>query len=144
MSCSSAAWLACLVLFVAGCMPQSQNVRLMKQWAAKCKEATDLLAGVKDVPGAKAAEPRLKKLLAEMDKIQAQLEKTYEPSDVDPSEEHGATKASSESIVQMQRLLAETLRIGKDPQLTAALGDAWNQLPSKHLLDATGLDPQSP
>src|SRR5688572_11213177 len=141
---SSAAVLTCLALFLSGCMPQSQNAGLLKQWNSKCKEAADLLAGVKDVPAAKAAEPRLAKLLAEMDKVQAELDRKYDPSDVDPSEERAVTEQVGEGVVQMQRLVAETVRIGKDPHLTAALGDAWTQLPSKGLLDATGIELQSP
>ena len=138
--CRTTWLLAALAVALPGCMPQSQNIWLLKQWNVKCQEAADLMAGVKDVPSAKAAEPRLVKLLAEMDKIQERLEKTYDSSDVDPSEERGAREQGTEGIVQMQRLLVETMRIGKQPELTAALGEAWNRLPSKHLLDATGVD----
>jgi len=136
--------LAGLLALLAGCEAQAQNIRLLKEWQLKCKAAADLLAGVKDVPSAKAAEPRLAKLLSDMDKIQEQLDRTYEPSEVEPADERAVTKQVGEGIVQMQRLVVETMRIGKEPQLTQALGETWERLPSKGLLDATDVDLQSP
>ncbi len=125
---ATALLLAGLLALLAGCGAQSQNIRLLKEWQHKCKAAADLMAGVKDVTSAKAAEPRLARLLAEMDKIQEKLEKTYDPSDVEPADERAVTEQVGEGIVQMQRLVVEVARVGKEPELAEALGDTWKRL----------------
>src|SRR5262245_16142918 len=132
------AGLACLVL-LAGCsLPQAQNTRLLKNWAAKCKEAADLLATVKDEPSAKAAKPKIIKLMKEMDKLNEQLDSSYDPEDVGVIATPGVTRHLGEGIGEMQRLMEESLRIGQNPELRAALGEAWNCLPAAAMLDAAG------
>src|SRR5262245_41362984 len=130
--------LACLVL-LAGCpLQQAQNTRLLKAWAAKCKETADLLATVKDAASAKAAGPKIIKLMKEMEKLNEQLDTSYDPEDVGLIEAPGVTKHVGEGIAEMQRLMEESMRIGKDPELRAALGEAWNHLPAAAMLDAAG------
>jgi hypothetical protein len=134
----------CMVSILAGCGAQSRNLRLLKQSNVKSKEVADLLAGVKDVSSAKAAEPRLNRALAEFNKVSAALETSYDSSDVDPGDRPAAEEHAAEGILQMQRMLAETMRIAKQPQVVAALGETWNQLPSTKLMEATGLDQELP
>jgi len=130
--------LGCLLL-IAGCsLPQAQNTRLLKAWTAKCKEASDLLATVKDAPSAKAASPKIIKLMKELDKLNEQLDESYDPSDVSLVEMPGTTKHLGEGIGEMQRLMQESVRIGQDRELRAALGEAWQYLPAAPLVDAEG------
>ncbi|MFL5342095.1 MAG: hypothetical protein ACJ8F7_18270 [Gemmataceae bacterium] len=136
--------LVCLIVFVPACgRGKSQNERLQAQWNARCKEAANLLAGIQDVPSARAAEPKLKSALQEMEKINKELGKTYDSEDVDPSDSRGMTQEVAGGIGEMQRLSAETLRISKHPELIAALGETWRKLPSVFMLEATGAIPKS-
>jgi hypothetical protein len=133
----SLALVVCLVVLVPACNRRAaQNQRLHKEWNAKCKEIADLLVGVTDVRSAKAAEPKLKAALREMEKLNAQLDKNYDPEDVDPGDSPKMTKAVAEGIVEFQRLMTETMRIGMDPELTAALGETWKQLPTAAIIEA--------
>ena len=136
--------LVCLVVFLPACGGgKSGNDRLQAQWNARCKEAADLLASVQDVPSAKAAEPKLKAALQEMEKINKELGKTYDSEDVDPGESQGMTKEVAGGIGEMQRLNTETLRISKHPELVAALGETWRKLPSVFMLESVGAIPKS-
>jgi hypothetical protein len=126
-------------LLVSGCsVGPTQNTRLFKQWNAKCKEAADLLETITDVPTAKAAAPKLKAVMEELGKLNEKLERSYDPEDVDIAAMPGTTKQVGEGIAQMQRLMMESVRIGKDRELRAALGDAWQYLPAAAMMDAQG------
>ncbi len=116
--------------------PRASNSRLFKQWNAKCKEAADLLETVKDVPSAKAAAPQIAAAMREIQKIDAQLEKFYDPEDVDFDDTPRVTKQVAEGIGQMQRLMVECVRVGKDPEMRAALGEAWQLLPAAAMMEA--------
>jgi len=130
-------FLGCLVLLAVGCSThQAQNTRLFNQWNAKCKEAADLLETVKDVPSAKAAAPQIAAAMREIQKIDAQLEKSYDPEDVDFHDTSRVTKQVAEGIGQMQRLMVESLRVGKDPAMRDALGEAWQLLPAAAMMEA--------
>ena len=136
--------LVCLAAFVPACgRRQANNENLQKQWNAKCKEAADLLAGVTDVGSAKVAQPNLKAVLQEIDKINNQLEKSYDPENVSPNEARGMVKELANGVSEMQRLNDETLRISKKAELVAALGDVWKMLPMALMLDASGGMPKS-
>lgn len=131
--------LVCLVLAVGACsLPQSQRTRLFKQWAAKCKEAADLLESVQDVASAKAAGPKIIAVMKELGKLDEQIEAIHDRDDGDILDMPRETKQVGESINQMQRLMTQSVRIGKDRELKAALGDAWNYLPAAMLLDEEG------
>jgi hypothetical protein len=128
-----------LALGVGACsFPQSQRTRLFKQWTAKCKAAAELLETVKDIPSAQAASPKIIALMKELDKLDAQIEAVQDREDVDLIDMPRETKQVGEGIGQMQRLMTESVRIGKDRELRAALGDAWNYLPAAMMLDEEG------
>ncbi len=128
---------AALLIGAAGCAPrQGANTRLFKQWNAKCKEAADLVATVKDVPTAKAAAPKIAAAIRELDEISGTLEDSYDPTEVDFRDAPRVDKQVGEGIVEMQRLMTESLRVGKDPEMKAALGDAWNLLPVADMMEA--------
>jgi len=116
---------------------KSKNERLQLQWNAKTKEVNDLLAGVKDVPSAKAAEPKLAAALKDLEKIGEKLEKHYDSEDVDPGEREPMTEAVAAGIAEMQREAAEVMRISKNPELVAALGETWKKIPSVVIMEAT-------
>ena|SRR6266568_7240928 len=129
----------CLIALTPACSRRkSQNERLQHQWNAKVKEMADLLAGVTDVPSAKAAEPKLAAAMTEFERIAKELDKSYDPEDVDPSEQKPMTEAVAQGIAETQRLNTETLRISKSPELVAALGATWKKLPSVMMLEAMG------
>ncbi len=129
----------CLSGLLPACNSRAkQNEKLQKQSNAKLKEAADLLAGIRDVEGAKSAEPRLRQTLDEMNKINSQLSKSYDPEDVDSSERPAMTEAVAQGIAEMQRLVAESLRISQIPGVAAALGDTWDRLPSAMMLKRRG------
>jgi len=145
-SCKTSRQLLCRVLlvFLALIGPAcgrrlASNEKLQKQWNSKCKEAADLLAGVTDVGSAKAVEPKLKAVLQEIDTINSQLEKSYDPENVSHDEARGMMKEVANGIGEMQRLNGEALRISKKPDLVAALGDTRKMLPMAPVLDAGGI-----
>jgi hypothetical protein len=76
-----ASWLVAgsLVVLASCSLRPVPGLRLMKQSTQKCQEAADLLEGVQDAASAKAAAPRLEKLLIEIDQIGEKLERTYDP-----------------------------------------------------------------
>lgn len=128
--------LVCLSLFLPGCgRGQAHNVRLLRDYKDKCKEAADLLAGVKDVPSAQAVLPRLKASLQEMDELQAKLEQSYDPTEVDPWDEAAVDEQALGGIAEFQRLVAESARIAKNPEIKAALGETWDRLSMGGVLD---------
>ncbi|MCI0357098.1 MAG: hypothetical protein L0211_01265 [Planctomycetaceae bacterium] len=128
-----------MMLVIPACsVGPAQNTLLFKQWNAKCQEAADMLEAIKDVPTAKASAPKLKTVMQELAKIDEKLEASYDPSEVDFVDESRVTKQVAEGIVQMQRVIVESLRIGKDPQMRAALGEAWQYLPAAAMMDAQG------
>ena len=130
-------FLGCCVAGFAGCAPrQASNSRLFKQYSAKMKEAADLLETVKDVPTAKAAGPKLAAAMREIQRIDEQLEKSYDPEDVDIHDSPRVTKEIAAGIGEMQRLLMESVRAGKDPEIRAALGEAWQLLPAAAMMEA--------
>jgi|GEM_PF-3170198 hypothetical protein len=136
--------LGVMALVAPACVPrQAENTRLFKQWNAKCKEAADLLESIKDVPTAKAAAPKLKAVMEELGKLNEKLERSYDPEDVDIADMPGTTKQVGEGIAQMQRLMMESVRIGKDREMRAALGDTWQYLPAAAMMDAQGNFPAS-
>ena len=150
MRASQSAFRRLVIVLVAVCalLPacnrqKAQNEKLQRQWNAKCKEAAELLASVKDVPSAKSAEPKLKAALQDLEAIGSQLDKSYDPEDVSPGEAKGMTKEVGEGIAEMQRLNAETLRISKSPEIIAALGETWKKLPSVFMLEASGAIPKT-
>lgn len=131
--------LAALALAQPACnLRQAQAISLMKQWNVRCKEAADLLSGVKDAASARAAAPRLDVLVKEMDKIQGEIDRVYDPTEVDPGDERGVTEQAAQDIVQMQRLFVEVARIGQQPEITTALGDAWKRLSFYDVLNQPG------
>jgi hypothetical protein len=121
----------------------SRNVRLQREYNACCKEAADLLAGVTDVPTARAAEPRLKVVLRRWVKVNEQLEASYDSSDVSPRERDAMLTEVGQGIAEIQRLNVEMLRISKLPDVFAALGETGKQLPSFPMLGAAGAIPNS-
>src|SRR5262245_14332945 len=130
-----------LLAFVIALIPacsrrKSQNERLQLQWNAKTKEIADLLADVRDVPSAKAAEPKIAAALKELERVNAKLEKHYDSEDVDADEREPMTEAVAAGIVEMQREAAEAVRISKNPELVAALGETWKRIPSVQFMDA--------
>jgi hypothetical protein len=135
--------IALLALLPACNRRQAQNEKLQRQWNAKCKEAADLLASVKDVPSAKSAEPKLKVVIQDLNAIGRQMDKSYDPENVDASESAGMTKEVAAGIQETQRLNAETVRISKSPDLVAALGPTCKKLPSVLMLEASGAIPKS-
>jgi hypothetical protein len=44
------------------------------------------------------------------------------------------------NIVQMQRLMIEVGRVGKEPEITEALGDAWKRLSFIDVLNQPGAE----
>jgi len=132
-------FLGCLVLLATGCSThEAPNTRLFKQWNAKCKEAADLLETIKDVSSAKTAEPKLKVVMQELHKLDERLQESYDSEDVDAVDAPRITKHVAEGIGQMQRLMVESLRIGQNPELRAALGETWKSLPAAAMMDAQG------
>jgi len=132
-------FLGCLALLAPGCSThQAQNSRLFHQWNARCKEVADLLETIKDVPSAKAVEPKLKVVIQELNKVQEKLDASYDPEEVDFADSPRITKHVAEGIVQTQRVMVESVRIGKNPELRAALGETWNELPAAVMMDAQG------
>jgi hypothetical protein len=126
------------VVALPGCSPRkSQHIRIQKRWNAKVKEAADLLASVTDEAGARAAESKLAATLRELDRINDELEK-FEDQEVITGEKDPLLQAVGEGIAETQRLNMETLRISKEPELVAALGPTWKQLPSVFMLEAAG------
>ena len=101
------------------------------------------MAGVSDVENARAAEPKLRVAVDELGRIDRELEKTYNPEDVDPGERKGMTEEVAKGIAAMQRLNQETLRVGRQPELVAALGETWKNLPSVPMLEAQGAIPKA-
>jgi hypothetical protein len=136
------ALLLAALLLPACNLQQAQAILLMKQWNIRCKEAADLLAGVKDAASAKAAAPRLEVLVKEMDKLQEQIDRVYDPTEVDPGDERAVTEQAALDIVQMQRLMVEVIRIGQQPELQAGLGPTWDRLSGYDVLKHSGLSPQ--
>jgi hypothetical protein len=133
------AGLLVILLFSLGCdAGRSQNTRHLKTWTAKCKEAADVLETIKDVPSAKAAAPKLKIVMQELHKLDAQIETTYDPEEVDFVDSPRMTKQVGEGIAEMQRMMLESVRVGRDPELRAALGDTWQLLPAEAMMDAQG------
>ena len=132
-----------VVVMLPACNRRPQNERLQAKWNDKCKEAADLLAGATDVASARAAEPKLKRVLEEMDKINQQLDDSYDSENVPAGQRSGMTKRVAEGIADMERLNQETLRIAKDPALVAAFGDTWKKLPSVFMLEAAGAIPKT-
>jgi hypothetical protein len=122
----------------------AQTNRLFQQWNAKIKEAADLLETVQDVASAKAAAPQLTSVMQDLHQINEKLEISYDPEGVDFGDSLRVTQGVGEAIAQMQRLDMEGLRVGKDPELRAALGEAWNLLPAKAMMEAQGELPPSP
>ena len=126
-----------IVVGISGCAPRpARNTRLLSEWTAKSKEAADLLETVKDVATARSAAPKIAAVMRELHKIDEQLEKSYDPTDVDFDDAPRVTKHAGEAIVQMQRLMMESLRVGQDPELKAALGETWNLLPVAGMIEA--------
>jgi hypothetical protein len=134
------ALLLAIVMLPACNLRHMQAVSLMKQWGAKCKETADLLAGVKDAASAKAAAPRLDTLVKEMDKLQEQIDRVYDPTEVEPGDERAVMEEVGLNIVQMQRLMIEVGRVGKEPEITEALGDAWKRLSFIDVLNQPGAE----
>jgi hypothetical protein len=150
MSTPKSAFRTIVVALTVVCLMQSacnsqgaHNVKLQRQWNAKTREVADLLAGVKDVPSAKAAGPKLNTVLQELDAINSQLDKSYDPENVDAGELGKMTKEVAEGIAETQRMNVETIRISKSPDVVAALGDTWRKLPSVFMLEASGAFPKS-
>ena len=98
-----------------------------------------MLAGVKDVASAKASRPRLEELLKAMDDVQVQLDESYDPEDVDFADQSAITEQAALGIAEMQRLVAESVRIAQHPELKAELGETWQQLSMGGLLDKPGM-----
>jgi hypothetical protein len=137
--------LALILTFLSiACNDQAaENERLQEEWNIRCRELAAVLGGIKDVRSAKDAEPYLRLILQRMKKVEERLGKTYDPEDVDPRESRKMSKAVAQGIEDMQRLNLETLRISKEPELVAALGDTWKKLPSVFMLEASGAIPKS-
>ena len=134
-----------LVMSLAGCdIGRRQNAGLMGKWTAKCKDAADLLASIKDVPSAMLAEPKLKVALQELAEIDEQVQRLREAEEgeyITETRLKHEMKQVVEGIAEMQRLTLEMQRIRKQPELKEALGDTWKELPSVAILEANGEQP---
>lgn len=136
--------LACVLVFLSACNRRAkQNERLQKEWNAKCKEVADLLASINDPASAKTAEPKIRQAMEQMAKVGEKLETSYDPENATGSEAEKMTEAVGQGIVEMQRMMSESVRISKIPGATAALGDTWNMLPASALLENHGRMPRS-
>jgi hypothetical protein len=146
------AWLMALMLILTldlvGCdIGRRQNAGLMGKWTAKCKDAADLLASIKDVPRAQLAEPKLKVALQELAEIDEQVQRLREAEEgeyIPEARLQHEMKQVAEGIAEMQRLAIETQRISKQPELKEALGDTWKELPSVAILEASSELPENP
>jgi hypothetical protein len=146
------AWLMALMLILTldlvGCdIGRRQNAGLMGKWTAKCKDAADLLASIKDVPSAQLAEPKLKVALQELAEIDEQVQRLREAEEgeyIPEARLQHEMKQVAEGIAEMQRLAIETQRISKQPELKEALGDTWKELPSVAILEASSELPENP
>jgi hypothetical protein len=133
------AGLLVILVFSLGCeVGRPQSTRYLTTWTAKCKEAADLLETIKDVPSANAAAPKLKAVMQELHKLDEKLEASYDAEEVDFVDSPRVTKQVGEGIAEMQRMMLESVRVGKDPQLRVALGDTWQLLPAAAMMDAQG------
>jgi hypothetical protein len=137
-----------LTLDLVGCdIGRRQNAGLMGKWTAKCKDAADLLASIKDVPSAQLAEPKLKVALQELAEIDEQVQRLREAEEgeyIPEARLQHEMKQVAEGIAEMQRLAIETQRISKQPELKEALGDTWKELPSVAILEASSELPENP
>lgn len=137
------AWRIPLFVFLVGLIAavpacsrlKSKNERLQLQWNAKTKEVNDLLASIKDVPSAKAAEPKLAAALKDLEKINDELGRRYDSEDVDAVEREPMTEAVAIGIAEMQREAVEVRRIKEKPELVSALGDSWKKIPSVVIME---------
>lgn len=134
---------ACVITLVPACSRRrSHHERVQLRWNAKVKEMSDLLTSVTDVPSARSAEPRLAAAVKEFDRVAEELDK-IDPEDTDASDRNRLAEAVAQSIVETQRMNAETLRISKNPEMVAALNATWKKLPSVFMLEAAGAIPKS-
>lgn len=124
---------------MSGCTSRAaKNQKLHQQFAAKCKEAADLMAGISDAASAKAAEPRLKVVFRDLDKINQELEEHYDSEDVDPTHERVMSQAVIQGIVEFQRMTGETHRLSKNLEAIGALGETWKMNPCVAMLKTAG------
>jgi hypothetical protein len=79
-------------------------------------------------------------LVKEMDKLQEQIDRVYDPTEVEPGDERAVMEEVGLNIVQMQRLMIEVGRVGKEPEITEALGDAWKRLSFIDVLNQPGAE----
>jgi hypothetical protein len=76
--------------------------------------------------------------MKELGKLDEQIEALNDRDDDDLLSMPHQTKQVGEGIGHMQRLMIEGVRIGKEPELRAALGEAWNYLPAAMMVDEEG------
>lgn len=91
-----------------------------------------------DEASARAAAPTVKKAIAAMEKTQEQLDECYDPEDVSGREAEAMAEELAKGIGDFQRMMQESMRIAQRPELIAALGDAWDALPTSAIMKAQG------
>jgi polyhydroxyalkanoate synthesis regulator phasin len=103
-------------LLLAAC--GSKHEQAVTEYLEVLEDINDILDGIKDKKSAQAARPKLERLATRMRTLQAKMEKLPEPTEADLKR---AEKRSGELDKQMQRLMANSMRIGMNPELSDAL-----------------------
>lgn len=115
------AGLAAVLAFAAGCDSGPTHESVTKDSLAAMEEMTTALKAVQDEASAAAAKPKLQAIGERMRKLKEQSDKLGKPS----ADADATIKKEYEPRMRkaMSDLLGETMRVGMDPKLGAALKD---------------------
>lgn len=110
-------WLLLLAtLLFAAC--GSKREQAVAEFTDLLTDVNDVLDDVKDKKSAEAARPKLDKLGKRMQAVQEKMEKLPPPTEADAKL---SDKHSAEMEKQLQRFMANSMRIAMDPELAGAL-----------------------
>jgi hypothetical protein len=121
--------LASILILIAcsGCGDTRES--LANEGVSTMKEMVAVLDGVKDEASAKAAKPKLKSLLDQLNSINGRQAKLPAPTAAQTKELEG--KYIKELAEVQQKLVMNMMRLSSDPKIGAQLGDL-EMKPMKH------------
>lgn len=110
--------IACLFL-LPGCKDSQES--LFQELLATINQMTSTLEGVTDEASAKAAQPKMQKLMDKMPSLQKRAEALPKPNDSEKTELRRKYEAQTQEA--MLKFAKEMMRVALNPKLNAAVKD---------------------
>ena len=112
------------LLPLAGCGSSDPHEQAQEEMMDCVEEMTTVLATVTDTASAETAKPKLEAISKRMEATKKCVDEMEKPDKAREDELRKKYEERGKGI--MEKMMKETMRVGRNPELSKALGDAMN------------------